>query len=304
MAFGYILRKRPIVCDHIYIADGWAKDYDNNYHYIKQYCPKCGRLGDPLAEEHSFNTFFRPGESSTCITLGYDIYQCKCSCTQNKAHDSYGSHSYTLLETIPGNCVSAGKERLHCTVCGSETVVDLPGEPSGTHNWQPGQGEAPTCTSSGWTEYYCNICESWKREETRATGHSWTVDIPVGSTNSYIEDHVACYCQNCSAKGETGDLIVTAYTTPDSCEDWGTWDLYDQELSVSFTVPKAPLGHSWAHKDYVDDVPNGNPKEYCERQYCTRCAQLQYLDNHVFKKPDSDASYSVCINCKYPDYEC
>ncbi len=65
-----------------------------------------------------------------------------------------------------------------CTVCGYSYTVQ-----THTHDYQPGQVVAPTCTSGGYTVYTCTVCgDKVHRDETQALGHAYTAKVMTQPT--------------------------------------------------------------------------------------------------------------------------
>lgn len=148
--------------------------------------------------------------AATCANEGIKTYTCtKCGARYSESIPATGVHTYgNWRTTVEAGCTSYGEEKRICSACGDEQTQNI--EPFGhnyeqeviagdcktptvllytclncsaTYEEQTNQYGAhpyvidtvyPTCTTEGYTSYYCTLCGDYYWSEiTPATGHQY-----------------------------------------------------------------------------------------------------------------------------------
>ena len=74
---------------------------------------------------------------------------------------------------ISWDCTHDGRSGdVVCTLCGKVLKYGEPKAAIG-HDWEKTSETAPTCTTDGKIEYYCQECGGTKTDIIKATGHKW-----------------------------------------------------------------------------------------------------------------------------------
>lgn len=172
--------------------------------YVKTYCSACDEvytnmtLGK-LAHEFEATVTVDP----TCIQSGYTTYKCKnCDESYNEIGVNANGHDYKEVEgSSTATCTTAGEMTLKCA-CGAEMKAPVPAL---GHVYEAGTVFAPTCLTSGYTEYVCkndashtyNVYDAAKP----ATGHAWG-DWEIITNATETTDGLKERACDCGAKEE------------------------------------------------------------------------------------------------------
>ena len=125
-------------------------------------CSRC----DYTTYQEIAATGHTPGAAATCTTPQTCT---ECGTTLTEAT----GHTWDSGEVISkAGCIYDGKIKYTCTECGETKTEDIPALGHGWGETKPGQ--APTCTSAGYTSYKtCIRCGYTTRETIPALGHSY-----------------------------------------------------------------------------------------------------------------------------------
>ena len=228
---------------------------------------------------HKFGNAPDSIKPATCTAKGTATYKCT-------AHADCGVEITVTLDEIQhtfktdkkdATCTDTGFIKVYCTADGcTETLVDITTGKL-AHEFEKIGEEAPTCTSSGYTEYKCKNCEeSYKAIGDNAKGHSY----------EELENSSTATC-------------TTAGTKTLKCSVCG------KELQVN--VPA--LGHDWK-AGTVTKAPTckdkGEISFECSRCSDTRTEELPTISHElttVTKDATCTEDGSVVTTCKYCDYK-
>ena len=228
---------------------------------------------------HKFGNAPDSIEPATCTAKGTATYKCT-------AHADCGVEITVTLDEIQhtfktdkkdATCTDTGFIKVYCTADGcTETLVDITTGKL-AHEFEKIGEEAPTCTSSGYTEYKCKNCEeSYKAIGDNAKGHSY----------EELENSSTADCTNAGTK----TLKCT---------------VCGKELQVN--VPA--LGHDWK-AGTVTKAPTckdkGEISFECSRCSDTRTEELPTISHElttVTKDATCTEDGSVVTTCKYCDYK-
>ena len=101
-----------------------------------------------------------------------------------------------------------------CSLCGKVLEYGKPKAAIG-HDWEKKSETAPTCTTDGKIEYYCQECGGTKTDIIKATGHKWnegTITLAPTATTEGKKEFKCTVCGN--TKTETLAKLSTGTTTP------------------------------------------------------------------------------------------
>ena len=121
---------------------------------------------------------------------------------------------------ISWDCTHDGRsEDVVCDLCGK--VLEY-GEPKAAigHDWEKTGETAPTCTTDGKIEYYCQECGGTKTDIIKATGHKWNEGTITLAPTATTEGKKEFKCTVCGdTKTETLAKLSAGTTTPDKDSD-------------------------------------------------------------------------------------
>ena len=121
---------------------------------------------------------------------------------------------------ISWDCTHDGRSGdVVCTLCGK--VLEY-GEPKAAigHDWEKTSETAPTCTTDGKIEYYCQECGGTKTDILKATGHKWNEGTITLTPTATTEGKKEFKCTVCGdTKTETLAKLSAGTTTPDKDSD-------------------------------------------------------------------------------------
>lgn len=161
--------------------------------------------------EHNFEPTYVP---ATCTESGYIEYRCNCgeSYQDNKTEPK----GHIFGEWVVKKEATSEEEGLmerKCTNCDEKeqkVIQKLP--ETHVHDYEK-EVVAPTCTEKGYTLFICACGNSYKDNETAATGHQYsgTVIPPQCTTQGYTL--YTCTC---------GDSYIDDFTSATG-HNWGEW---------------------------------------------------------------------------------
>lgn len=116
---------------------------------------------------------------------------------------------------ISWDCTHDGRSGdVVCTLCGKVLKYGEPKAAIG-HDWEKTSETAPTCTTDGKIEYYCQECGGTKTDIIKATGHKWNEGTITLAPTATTEGKKEFKCTVCGdTKTETLAKLSTGTTTP------------------------------------------------------------------------------------------
>ena len=166
------------------------------------------------AHTHSYKTAtYENGyiKTRTCGECGYvdnfvpEVAADKCTHPEDD-NDWYNGISW--------DCTHDGRsEDVVCTLCGK--VLEF-GEPKAAigHTWEKTGKTAPTCTTDGKIEYYCEECGGTKTDILKATGHKWNEGTVTLAPTTTTEGKKEFKCTVCGDTKTETLAKLSAGTTP------------------------------------------------------------------------------------------
>ena len=154
-------------------------------------------------------------------------------------------HDYKGVVTDEPLCIMNGEKTYTCTRCGdsyTETIDAL------GHGWgETKPGQAPTCTSTGYTSYKtCLRCGYTTRETIPALQHDWsewTVTTPATCTTAGEEERTCSRCQE--TETQTIDALDHAWSAY-SFDETNHW----RECTRAGCSAKEEAKHSFTRNTY------------------------------------------------------
>lgn len=147
---------------------------------------------------HSYSTIVTP---ATCTEPGYTTYSCACGVTYQDDETQAKGHTFGSWEIIQAPTETGpGLQARSCIDCGYEESESIPWTDSSehTHTYTP-TVTPPTCTEPGYTTYTCTCGETYRDNETPATGHSygpWEIVQNATETSEGLRRHSCSVCGN------------------------------------------------------------------------------------------------------------
>lgn len=116
---------------------------------------------------------------------------------------------------ISWDCTHDGRSGdVVCTLCGKVLKYGEHKDAIG-HDWEKTSETAPTCTTDGKIEYYCQECGGTKTDIIKATGHKWNEGTITLAPTATTEGKKEFKCTVCGdTKTETLAKLSTGTTTP------------------------------------------------------------------------------------------
>lgn len=287
-----------------YVSDGNATCMSDGTMTAQCICG-CGRT-DTIVEPgsrlpHSF-TDYMSDDNASCYYDGTMTAWCDygCGTSDTVTDEGSGGCLFEWYDPYAGTTCDSGLGWISwCSRgCGNyDLYYDDPTE----HNWcENGVLQWPSCEQMGVTEYYCNVCWTWKVEETPALGHIFNHYQRADGSNCETGLGWISWCDRCSAtdiyydepKEHNWDEGWTS-SWP-SCESEGEkyyscLDCYNMKREI---LPA--LGHDWdkgvLHTP-VDCEQDGESLYTCMRCYITKI-ETEPAWGHSFTNyiPDNNAT--------------
>lgn len=168
-----------------------------------------------------------PGNTNVSVSFvsSYDLNTQKNTFNSPTATVKVGHVPGAWTESEPAGCVTPGKEKTNCTLCGDEMQRDI--NPVG-HSFGDWQSVTPAdCSGPGKDERECTRCHTKEPRDVSPLGHSfgdWQNVTPASCTTSGKDERE---CSRCSAK-EPRDVNPLGHafsspvvTKPASCKETG-----------------------------------------------------------------------------------
>lgn len=121
---------------------------------------------------------------------------------------------------IHWDCTHDGRsDDVVCSLCGKVLEYGEPHSAIG-HDWDKTGETAPTCTTDGKIEYYCQECGGTKTDILKATGHKWNEGTITLAPTATTEGKKEFKCTVCGdTKTETLAKLSADTTIPDKDSD-------------------------------------------------------------------------------------
>ena len=151
----------------------------------------------------------------TCTEKGYTTYTCACGDTYKADETAETGHTEEVIPGKPATETETGlTEGKKCSVCGEILVAqtEIPKLPAHKHDYVK-VVTTPTCTEKGYTTYTCACGDTYKADETKATGHSFGDWEVVKNAEIGIEGKEVRKCKAC---GKTEDRVIPALKEDES----------------------------------------------------------------------------------------
>lgn len=137
-------------------------------------------------------------------------------------------HTNTVATTKEPSCIAAGERTYTCSVCGNQTVEEIP---MTDHAYEFSVLQEATCVGRGIDLYSCSICGDEYTETTEVLGHDFQPTSIVDTVYSF-PDGVSC--PSCSGMNYTYTRSDTVYDC--RCADCGSEWSVDADISYGATT--------------------------------------------------------------------
>ena len=262
-------------------------------------CSRC----DYTTYQEIAATGHTPGAAATCTTPQTCT---ECGTTLTEAT----GHTWDSGEVISkAGCIYDGKIKYTCTECGETKTEDIPALGHGWGETKPGQ--APTCTSAGYTSYKtCIRCGYTTRETIPALGHSYGSYTQTKAPTCTEDGTETAKCIRCTSQKTRNidalghDLEYHAGKEP-TCTSVG-WNAYE-------TCNRAGCAYTTYREIAATGHTPGAAATCTTSQTCTVCGAtlVEALGHktvsHLGQDPTCTAEgwkpYETCENCDYTTYE-
>ena len=198
-------------------------------------------------------------------------------------------HTYTTEKIVdmPSNCIFAGTESYHCTVCGcrKDITPTSSGPETDHHLYYLVSSVAPTCTKPGSKTYYCGYTRRF-------------FDI----SHAEFGNHV--HTETVPATGHKNEVIETVPAT----EDTPGYTKYRCTVCGAETIVNDPASCSHEYRETARTEPTCTEKGQINYR-CEKCGheKTEITDalGHSMKTEVSPAgiSYEICERCSYSEYD-
>ena len=148
---------------------------------------------------------------------------------------------------ISWDCTHDGRSGdVVCTLCGKVLKYGEPKAAIG-HDWGKTSETAPTCTTDGKIEYYCQECGGTKTDVLKATGHKWNEGTITLAPTDTTEGKKEFKCTVCGdTKTETLAKLSAGTTTP------GKDDKKDSDtVAIKETLAKVGTKYTVSGNKYI-----------------------------------------------------
>ncbi len=270
--------------------------------YTISTCKRCGDViqKDPVnAQGHDYVV---ANESlATCTTAGTKTYDCSRCDDGYVEYVSATGHSYIAGDPTPATCAAAGSQTFTC-VCGVSYTTILSRL---AHDYEESTVD-PTCTTDGYTQYACSMCNAeYKTGFKSPTGHAYVKSFVWSEDLTSATLHLTCEHDCGFSEDIAADVVIR--TVPATCAAFGKVT-YSARVSYngvfyadakSQELPKTEHTYSagWASDE------NGH-------YHVCVCGEISDLAAHDFEEFRTEAScgiegevLSICRDCSYAKLE-
>lgn len=147
-----------------------------------------------------------PGETKdpTCTEYGCTRATCyTCGQTVERNYRDELGHDYQLLESVTADCETAGYDKSQCARCG-EILMENEVPAFGHTDEIIGEVITPTCTTEGFMQLHCTVCDSYRVQIIPVSGHTY-------DEWSFSDTGMARICMTCGEVEviQLADLTIT-----------------------------------------------------------------------------------------------
>lgn len=138
-------------------------------------------------------------------------------------------HTYTYETAKEPTCISPGKRKYTCSVCGNQYAEEIP---KTDHSYTVSVEQEATCTTNGIELYTCSICGDQHTQAIPALGHDWlatevtdtTYNLPPGTS-----------CPDCGGTDFTHELDKNGGVYGCTCSECGAEWVVSAEVTYGHT---------------------------------------------------------------------
>lgn len=202
-------------------------------------------------------------------------------------------HDYpdTFTVDVAATCIHDGEKSRHCTRCDSK--IDHEVIPALGHTWDNGEViVAPTCTTTGTTQYTCVRQDTTKIEVTPALGHDFSGEFIIDKKATCTEDgEKSRHCQHtgCDERSEITVIVSaghnwgdTTLTIEPTCTKPGEKTIKCVVCNAEKKEPVDTLGHLFSD-EFTTDVEAtcenaGSKSKHCIHKNCTATIEVTTIE--------------------------
>lgn len=260
---------------------------------VTERCEACGHEKvtelEMNASAHEFESTPSIKVDATCITDGYEVYNCKhCDAQKFVKIGEKLNHQHTESVTKNATCTSEGYTRITCKDCGkiiSETVIEK------TAHVEMVVKVDATCTGQGSVTTKCSVCGKLLKdiEYTPALGHKWSDWKVISGGTCVVEGQRQ---RKCTACGEIETISTgigehvypeKGVVTPPTCTTDGyttyTCTVCHNHSIIKDYTPK--LGHKYS-SDYRIIIEPTCHSTGSKAHYCINCNAIEPEHNEAY----------------------
>ncbi len=222
-------------------------------------------------------------------------------------------HDMDLTDTVPAECLTAGKETYTCTVCGHIEEKELAAL---GHSYKESGHLDAACETAGYDEYTCERCGDTYRETIPATGHDWDEGKVTLGASCEIDGNTHYVCKNdpTHTKDEP--------KPPKTGHKWGFWTKDETLPDTYYRVCENDNNHrdvkTAAEIDHEHNFNGGNvvpvKSPTCSEKglqyvYCTYESCPEYVEEELDMLPHTPGEAEIvtapdCVNIGKSQVKC
>ncbi len=203
-----------LICQYSYNETGDKIEHQITYTDMKNgthtgVCSLCHELSTYVTEQHSFTNYVN-NDDATCTTNGTKTATCdKCNATDTvEIPNSLLGHSYNQI-TVNPTCTEDGYDKLVCTICGNEEIVDGTNVDKLGHSYIANEIASANCISNGIVEYTCEACNDKYFEYTdiNKDSHNELIYARTVDPTETEDGYDIYYCSNLCGYWEKKNIV-------------------------------------------------------------------------------------------------
>ena len=219
-------------------------------------------------------------KAPTCTEAGsYDevVYCTVCEAEVSRKTITVDAleHDYKGVVTDEPLCIMDGEKTYTCTRCGDSYMETIDALGHGWGETKPGQ--APTCTSAGYTSYKtCLRCGYTTRETIPALQHDWSEQPEWNWADDYTSATATFTCARGCKETETATITSTTTATCTANGDTtytATATFNGQTYTNEKEVKTEAAGHTWG--EWTVTTPAECEKEGEKMRTCSVCGDTE-----------------------------
>jgi len=284
--------------------------------YRTKTCSKCNNvIASEVTNALTHNYVTKTVVAPTCESKGYTVEECnRADCGAQRIVDEKPAlnHAWTST-THDADCTHSAYIEHVCANDASHNYVEyVAGSTVALHTWTKTDEKAADCTTDGYINYECSVCDATKEEILPKLGHSYSDWVKTDATN----DIDGSWYHKCSTCGKEETLTIpkgghnlvedkTQYIAP-KCNAKGR-QVYKctnhADCSVTVTVELDYAQHTVAQRETpATCTTQGSVEAYCSVCNTSFSTMPTPVVPHTFD--NGTATAATCTTSGYTTYTC